>query len=175
MSGCSVIVACLELLSTHLCRVFLAKVGARLSAALDAASAKHAQAVAEGAGLAALQALEAQLAPAAAAGAGAPAAEGADGTPAGALMSKRNLRRLTGSCCKIALLFLRGLCSSCIWSSVVLLAVSSPILLKQQITCWLQQGTPGALNFDACMPCHLTGSCIMALLCLRPLGSACIW
>ena len=59
--------------------------GARLSAALDAASAKHAQAVAEGRGLAALQALEAQLAPAAAAGAEAPAAEGAEGAPAGVL------------------------------------------------------------------------------------------
>ena len=68
-----------------MCRGFLAKVGARLSAALDTASAQHAQAAAEGRGLAALQALEAQLAPVAAAGAEAPAAEGAEGAPAGAL------------------------------------------------------------------------------------------
>lgn len=68
-----------------LCRAFLAKVGACLSTALAAASAKHAQAVAEGKGLAALQALEAQLAPVPAAGAEAPPAEGTEGGATGVL------------------------------------------------------------------------------------------
>ena len=68
-----------------MCRAFLAKVGACLSTALATASAKHAQAVAEGKGLAALQALEAQLAPVPAAGAEAPPAEGTEGGATGVL------------------------------------------------------------------------------------------
>ena len=111
--------------SSHLYRTFLAKVGARLSAALDAASARHAQAVAEGAGVAALQALEAQLAPVAAAGAEAPAADGADGTPAGVLKLDACVScHLTGSCTMVALLYLRPLGCGCIWLSAVCLQCS---------------------------------------------------
>ena len=98
--------------------------GARLSAAADAASAKHAQAVAEGKGLAALQALEAQLAPVAAAGAEAPPAEGAEGTPAGVLSSKHKVHHLTGSCFKIAQLFLRCCAVLALWSGAVCLQCS---------------------------------------------------
>ena len=68
-----------------MCRAFLAKVAARLSAALAAASAKHAQAVTESKGLAALQAMEAQLALVTAARAEQPAAKGAEGPLAGEL------------------------------------------------------------------------------------------
>ena len=105
-----------------MCRGFLAKVGARLSSALNAASARHEQAAAEGRGLAALQALDAQLAPVAAAGAEAPAAEGGEGTPAGALNLDAYVSYgFTASCIVAALLCLRPVGCSCIWSSAVCL------------------------------------------------------